>query len=127
MCTVTPDNVCYAGDALLSQEMLTSKLPYCLSHQMGIESREKLRSFSWDIPHYGPPGSPAPAQSLTNSSTRIELAQLRSREVYDQVIPALERPARYVRRCVSIISCSPENLAAPCALSATSASSWSFW
>ena len=31
------------GDALLSREQLDAKLPYCLSHRMGMESREKLR------------------------------------------------------------------------------------
>ncbi len=41
--TITPDGVCYVGDALLSREQLGAKLPYCLSHQMGIDSREKLR------------------------------------------------------------------------------------
>ncbi|EGJ46352.1 hypothetical protein HMPREF0866_01371 [Ruminococcaceae bacterium D16] len=85
VCTVTPDNVCYAGDALLSQEMLTSKLPYCLSHQMGIESREKLRGFSWDyliMAHRGVcPGTELDKLIDQNQ----ELAQLRSREVYDQV------------------------------------------
>ena len=40
---VTPDGVCCAGDALLSREALDAKLPYCLSHKLGIESREKLR------------------------------------------------------------------------------------
>ena len=85
VCTVTPDNVCYAGDALLSQEMLTSKLPYCLSHQMGIESREKLRGFSWDyliMAHRGV----CPGTELNKLiDQNQELAQLRSREVYDQV------------------------------------------
>lgn len=41
--TVTPDGVCYVGDALLSREQLDAKLPYCLSHRMEMESREKLR------------------------------------------------------------------------------------
>ena len=85
VCTVTPDNVCYAGDALLSQEMLTSKLPYCLSHQMGIESREKLRGFSWDyliMAHRGV----CPGTELNKLiDQNQDLAQLRSREVYDQV------------------------------------------
>lgn len=43
ICTITPDNVCYTGDALLSHEMLRAKLPYSLSHQAAVESREKLR------------------------------------------------------------------------------------
>ena len=43
VCTVTPDNVCYTADALLSQELLGAKLPYNLSQEMAIHSREKLR------------------------------------------------------------------------------------
>ena len=35
--TVTPDGVCYVGDALLSREQLDAKLPYCLSQRMGME------------------------------------------------------------------------------------------
>lgn len=43
ICTVTPDNVCYTADALLSAGMLESKLPYNLSQAMAMDSREKLR------------------------------------------------------------------------------------
>lgn len=43
ICTVTPDNVCYTADALLSAELLTAKLPYNLSQRMALDSREKLR------------------------------------------------------------------------------------
>ena len=43
ICTITPDNVCYTADALLSQEMLWAKLPYNLSQQTAMHSREKLR------------------------------------------------------------------------------------
>ena len=43
VCTVTPDNVCYTADALLSRELLEAKLPYNLSQQMALASREKLR------------------------------------------------------------------------------------
>ena len=37
------------GDALLSREQLDAKLPYCLSHRMGMESREKLRGLDCDL------------------------------------------------------------------------------
>ena len=47
--TITPDGVCYAGDALLSREQLDAKLPYCLSHRMGMESREKLRGVDCEL------------------------------------------------------------------------------
>lgn len=43
ICAITPDNVCYTADALLSQELLGAKLPYNLSQEMAIHSREKLR------------------------------------------------------------------------------------
>lgn len=48
VCTVTPDNVCYAADALLSAELLTAKLPYSLSHKLAMDSREKLRGLDCD-------------------------------------------------------------------------------
>ena len=48
ICAVTPDNVCYTADALLSRELLTAKLPYSLSHQMALASREKLRGLGCD-------------------------------------------------------------------------------
>lgn len=48
VCTVTPDNVCYTADALLSQELLGAKLPYNLSQEMAVDSREKLRFLGCD-------------------------------------------------------------------------------
>ena len=44
VCTITPDNVCYTADALLSSELLGAKLPYNLSQGMALDSREKLRN-----------------------------------------------------------------------------------
>jgi len=46
ICTVTPDNVCYTADAMLSEEYLNAKLPYNLSQAMAEASREKLRGLS---------------------------------------------------------------------------------
>lgn len=43
ICTVTPDNVCYTADAMLSAEYLNAKLPYNLSQAVAEASREKLR------------------------------------------------------------------------------------
>ena len=48
VCSVTPDNVCYTADALLSQELLNAKLPYNLSQEMAAASREKLRELGCD-------------------------------------------------------------------------------
>lgn len=49
ICAVTPDNVCYAGDALMSREKLDAKLPYGLSIQLMMESRERLRELECDL------------------------------------------------------------------------------
>ena len=49
VCAVTPDNVCYTADALLSAGLLTAKLPYNLSQGMALESREKLRELGCDF------------------------------------------------------------------------------
>ncbi len=43
---ITPDNVCYTADALLSQEYLGSKLPYNLCQALANSSREKLRGLN---------------------------------------------------------------------------------
>lgn len=48
ICTVTPDNVCYTADALLSIELQNAKLPYNLSHRMALDNREKLRNLGCD-------------------------------------------------------------------------------
>jgi len=39
---VTPDNVCYVGDALLSRDRQNAKLPYALQHTAARRSRDKL-------------------------------------------------------------------------------------
>lgn len=48
ICVITPDNVCYAGDALLSMERMDAKLPYALSLQHAMNSRQKLRGLNCD-------------------------------------------------------------------------------
>lgn len=49
VCTITPDNVCYAADALLSAELMGAKLPYSLSQKLAMDSREKLRGLGCDF------------------------------------------------------------------------------
>lgn len=49
VCAVTPDNVCYTADALLSAELMGAKLPYNLSQRMALNSREKLRGLGCDF------------------------------------------------------------------------------
>lgn len=46
---ITPDNVCYVSDTMLSREMLTAKLPHNQNHHIAIASREKLRQAGADL------------------------------------------------------------------------------
>lgn len=48
ICIITPDNICYAGDAIMSREMLQAKLPYALSIQHAMSSRQKLQKLNCD-------------------------------------------------------------------------------
>lgn len=41
---VTPDNVCYVGDAVISNEVLEAKLPYHIYLEMALRSAERLRN-----------------------------------------------------------------------------------
>ena len=105
--TLTPDRVCYVGDALLSREQLDAKLPYCLSHRMGMESREKLRGLDCDLVVMAHRG-------------------IARREELEGLIDANQALAlRRAGACST--SCSPESPAAPCGSSGTSAFSSSFW
>ena len=45
---ITPDNVCYVGDALLSRDRQDAKIPYALYHKAAFESRKKLLSTHCD-------------------------------------------------------------------------------
>ena len=49
ICVITPDNVCYAGDAIMSREMMDAKLPYSLSIQHAMASRKKLLDLDCDL------------------------------------------------------------------------------
>lgn len=43
---VTPDDVCYVGDAMLSGDELRAKLPYAFDHRSAADSRSRLRELS---------------------------------------------------------------------------------
>lgn len=46
---ITPDNICYVSDAMLSEEMLGAKLPHNQNHHIAIASREKIRRTDCDL------------------------------------------------------------------------------
>ena len=45
---ITPDNVCYVGDALLSGKMLDAKIPYNFAHQAALDSYDLLLKLTCD-------------------------------------------------------------------------------
>ena len=76
---VTPDNVCYVADALLSRENQDAKLPYSLHHAAAFKSREKLgktRHSHYIIAHKGIcPGADFPALVRDNDALVLRRAE----------------------------------------------------
>lgn len=88
VCAVTPDNVCYAADALLSRELLTAKLPYSLSHQFAMASRETLRNLgcgAYIMAHRG-------ICSGEEIGPLIDANQALVRRRADEILSLVERP-----------------------------------
>ncbi len=49
ICIVTPDNVCFVGDAFMTEEVLeTAMLPFVFTLQDDLESKAQLRATSYD-------------------------------------------------------------------------------
>lgn len=57
ICIVTPDNVCYLGDALISHEVMKgAKMPYAYILKEDLKSKVSLKSLNYDyyvVAHYG--------------------------------------------------------------------------
>lgn len=84
--TITPDNVCYVADALLSREYMNSKLPYHLSHAMAWASREKLRGLgcgAYIMAHRGVCGDAELNQLIDENHA---LVQRRAEELLELVV-----------------------------------------
>ena len=88
VCTVTPDNVCYTADALLSEELLSAKLPYNLSQKMAIASREKLRGLGCDFYIMAHRGVCAGGEI----SALIDANQALIRRRADEILSLVDRP-----------------------------------
>lgn len=77
---ITPDRVCYAGDALLYDRSLTeAKLPYAYNFRQSLESIERLRAIPCDsmlMAHRGV--VPAPFDDLIDENLRTMQRQLDS-------------------------------------------------
>lgn len=88
ICTITPDNVCYTADALLSAELMRAKLPYNLSQRLAMDSRKKLQGLNCDcyiMAHRGLcPG--AEIDSL------IDANQALIRRRAEEILSLVERP-----------------------------------
>lgn len=49
ICAVTPDDVCYLGDALMSDALMDAKLPYGLAIALVLESHQKIRQLDCEM------------------------------------------------------------------------------
>ena len=83
---ITPDNVCYAADALLSHELLGAKLPYNLSQKEAIASREKLRGLGCDAYIMAHRGVCTGAEIDELIDGNQELIRLRTEEILELVV-----------------------------------------
>ena len=82
---ITPDHVCYTGDAILSREMLNAKLPYELNHKAAEESRKKLKQLRCEryiMAHRGVCDFEEMQQLIDDNQ---ELLQRRAREVLELI------------------------------------------
>ena len=79
ICVVTPDDVCYVADALLSRENQDAKLPYALHHAAAFASRRKMgetRHSHYIIAHKGIcPGADFPALVRDNDHLILRRAE----------------------------------------------------
>jgi len=85
ICTITPDNVCYVADAVLSYECLQAKLPYNLSQSMAEASRAKLRQLNCDTYIMAHNGFCAPEEFHKLLDLNDELVAHRTREILDMI------------------------------------------
>jgi glyoxylase-like metal-dependent hydrolase (beta-lactamase superfamily II) len=79
ICVVTPDDVCYVADTLLSRENQDAKLPYALHHAAAFASRRKMgetRHSHYIIAHKGIcPGADFPALVRDNDALILRRAE----------------------------------------------------
>ena len=116
ICAVTPDNVCYTGDALMSQALLDAKLPYGLSIQLAMESRERLRELEdCDFFIMAHKGVCTGREIGPLIDANQELVRRRAGEIRDLITEPMA-PG---------FPCSPGGPAGRCTTSGTSACSWS--
>ena len=85
ICTITPDNVCYTADAMLSYEYMRSKLPYNLSQKIAEDSREKLRNLGCDFYIMAHNGLCAGAEFERLIDLNNDLVHRRTQEILDQI------------------------------------------
>jgi len=89
LCIITPDNVCYVGDVLLSGDLLHAKLPYCVDHAQDAQSKQRLRNLDCDFyiaAHRG-------IFSDVNAMVDKNLALMRQRA--RQILSVVDRPMTF--------------------------------
>lgn len=105
-CIITPDNVCYVGDLLLSAELLHAKLPYCLDHAEDARSKVRLRDLNCNLyiaAHRG-------IFPDINTVVDRNLALMRQRA--RQILSVVDRPMTFDqinRRACALLDVHPQN------------------
>ena len=89
ICVITPDNVCYVGDALLSGDLLHAKLPYCLDHAEDARSKQRLRDLNCDLYIAAHRGVFSDANAMVDKN----LSLMRQRA--QQILSVVDRPMTF--------------------------------
>lgn len=104
---VTPDNVCYVGDAVISNEVLEAKLPYHIYPDMAIRSAEKLRDTrcaAYIVAHRG---------VHTDINAVVEASNAHIRRRAEEILSLITRPMTFseiwaaVNEAFSLLSSRP--------------------
>lgn len=89
--TITPDNVCYVADALLSHDLLGAKLPYNLCHRQAMGIRKKLRGLGCDAYIMAHTGVCPPVHFEELIDANQQLLQ----ERLEEILEVIDRPMSF--------------------------------
>lgn len=81
LCFTTPDGVCYLGDALMTADLMESKLPYALDVAKAIQSQQKLLQIPAEIFVFAHTGQAMAAEMPDLVAQNTALFQKRGEEI----------------------------------------------
>ncbi len=81
LCFTTPDGVCYLGDALMTADLMDSKLPYALDVATAIASQKKLLDIKAEVFLFAHTGQCTPEELPALIEANTHLFESRGREI----------------------------------------------